>query len=115
MMNKLKAVSDVEQRLVFAREAKEKADQAESKMAYDYASEKMVSQEVKRARPILDKDSYNEIKNKLRAEREQKLESVNVNGKLSDLSKNCSDMIVRPGTSENIVGRRIFEKQFYVT
>ena len=52
----MKAVSDVEQRLIFAKEAKLRADQEDSTMQFDYSSEKMISSSVQRARPVLDKD-----------------------------------------------------------
>ena len=52
-MSRFKASSEVEQRVLFAKQAKVKAGNEDSQKQFDYAAEKMIVTEVNRGRPIL--------------------------------------------------------------
>ena len=51
-MSRFKASSEVEQRVLFAKQAKAKANHEDSDKQYDYVTEKMIVTEVNRGRPI---------------------------------------------------------------
>ena len=64
-MSRFKASSEVEQRVLFAKQAKVKASNENSQKQFDYATEKMIVTEVNRGRPIFQQDTYNENKRAL--------------------------------------------------
>ena len=59
-MSRFKASSEVEQRVLFAKQAKAKASHEDSNKQFDYAAEKMIVTEVNRGRPILQQDKFDE-------------------------------------------------------
>ena len=59
-MSRFKASSEVEQRVLFAKQAKANASHEDSSKQFDYAAEKMVVTEVNRGRPILQQDKFDE-------------------------------------------------------
>ena len=64
-MLRFKAASEVEQRVLFAKQSKKQADHEDSKKQFDYVTEKMVVSNVNRGRPIYQQEQFNDSKRQL--------------------------------------------------